>query len=275
MSNSTSSVAEERVVPLIQIKPAFSYKGAYASEIGEIFKKRKNKFIHLKLHEKKTTKGSYLNCCVFDITKGKRTSTGAHRVVCEAWHGKPPDDKDKNYVPDHLDEDKHNNHAKNLAWTTQSQNVQNAFDRGVCTAGLRVIATNVISGNVIHYNSLSRLARDFNQKRWKMRDIVSNHRKILYKNEWLFKVDAESDKKISRYQRQSIIYKNYVTGKITITDSVAAAAYETGVAMGNIFATLKHNRKRLYSGFFFIKVSSEITFPEFSDEQLKIELARQ
>lgn len=43
-----------------------------------------------------------------------------HRLVCEAFHGEPPDDKP--YVI-HLDEDAHNNRPENLRWGTQKENL--------------------------------------------------------------------------------------------------------------------------------------------------------
>ena len=42
------------------------------------------------------------------------------RLVCEAFHGPPPADKN---VCMHLDEDARNNRADNLGWGTQQQNL--------------------------------------------------------------------------------------------------------------------------------------------------------
>lgn len=43
-----------------------------------------------------------------------------HRLVCEAFHGPPPEGKV--YVL-HLDEDAHNNKPENLRWGTQKENL--------------------------------------------------------------------------------------------------------------------------------------------------------
>lgn len=43
-----------------------------------------------------------------------------HRLICEAFHGLPPFD---GAVVMHLDEDASNNHADNLAWGTQRDNL--------------------------------------------------------------------------------------------------------------------------------------------------------
>jgi len=43
-----------------------------------------------------------------------------HRLVCEAFHGPPPEGK--SYVL-HLDEDAHNNRPENLRWGSQKENL--------------------------------------------------------------------------------------------------------------------------------------------------------
>lgn len=43
-----------------------------------------------------------------------------HRLICEAFHGPPPEGK--TYVL-HLDEDAHNNKPENLKWGSQKENL--------------------------------------------------------------------------------------------------------------------------------------------------------
>jgi len=43
-----------------------------------------------------------------------------HRLVCEAFHGEPPDTK---AIVIHIDEDATNNRAENLKWGTQKENL--------------------------------------------------------------------------------------------------------------------------------------------------------
>lgn len=59
------------------------------------------------------------------VIGGRRTSKNIHRAVCIAFHGDPPF---LGAVARHLDGDKSNNRADNLAWGTH---VQNAADREV------------------------------------------------------------------------------------------------------------------------------------------------
>lgn len=62
--------------------------------------------------------------------KGK-TYKIAH-LVCEAFHGKKPDDKP---VVMHLDENAANNRADNLAWGTQKENLNAPGFRAYCRSG--------------------------------------------------------------------------------------------------------------------------------------------
>lgn len=54
------------------------------------------------------------------ITFYKKKNYKISRLVCEAFHGKPPEDKP---VCMHLDENAANNRAENLAWGTQKENL--------------------------------------------------------------------------------------------------------------------------------------------------------
>ena len=53
-----------------------------------------------------------------DKTTGKTYKVA--RMVCEAFHGAPPDSKPYTL---HLDEDSRNNHPNNLKWGTQKENL--------------------------------------------------------------------------------------------------------------------------------------------------------
>jgi hypothetical protein len=57
---------------------------------------------------------------------GKFRKVRVHRLVCEAFHGSPPD----GHEVCHRDGDRLNNRADNLAWGTRSDNVQDAIRHG-------------------------------------------------------------------------------------------------------------------------------------------------
>lgn len=272
MSEFILAGSEKRVVSLFRVKPAINFKNIYTSSDGEVFYRRKNRFFKAKQHYKKTTKGSYLNCNVFSIPKNKRVSVGVHRLVCEGWHKLPSNHKDLVYVPDHIDSDKHNNKSENLRWVTQSQNVQNAFNDGICTGGLRVVVTDITTDEIFYYNSLSKLARDFGIKRWSMRQIIANHRETPYMDQWLFDLNKESDEKLARYQRCSVAIKDYENNTITIVNDATTAFEKTGIGLGTVFSQLRKEIPKLCYKYVFRKLSENMFFPNFTKEEIAVSI---
>ena len=71
-----------------------------------------------------TDKNGYLYCCVYVIEnkKSKRKWVKVHRLVCEAFHGKPEGDRN---ITDHIDRCRVNNYYKNLRWVDKGENAKN------------------------------------------------------------------------------------------------------------------------------------------------------
>jgi hypothetical protein len=59
--------------------------------------------------------------------QGKKRTLYLHRLVAEAFLGRPADANEVN----HLDGDKTNNNVENLEWTTHSRNLQHAAECGL------------------------------------------------------------------------------------------------------------------------------------------------
>jgi hypothetical protein len=249
------------------------FPNVYASSLGQIgIMSPKMRLRIVRGFEQKTTKGTYWYSRVYDDS-GEGVKKAHHQLVTLAFHGFPPSDG-KKYEPNHINGDKHNNRPDNLEWMTRSQNVQHAFDSGLCISGLRVYATNVLTGEEKTFNSFSATARAWGIPRKRFTDIVANHRVIPYLGQWVFSVDDSSDKKLNRYQRTNLIYKDYRDGKIVICNDSFDAASLTGVKSGTIQArTAKtgNNYKDKYTivnGYVFKVVKDETPWPEYTKEQI-------
>ena len=110
------------------IKPIPSIEGAFANELGQIklpeceaampsgvIRKYKTSWIYGTLSKaSRTSRHKYYKT----VYRGKNHKI--HRLVCEAFHGKPPADK---LIVIHIDEDATNNAPDNLRWGTQKENL--------------------------------------------------------------------------------------------------------------------------------------------------------
>ena len=64
-----------------------------------------------------------------DLSEGKRKKRYTiHKLVAIAFIDRPK--QKKNISVDHIDNNPHNNHLRNLRWITQSENIQRAYDQG-------------------------------------------------------------------------------------------------------------------------------------------------
>ena len=245
--------------------------GASNYEAGSLGNIRKRNGEVLKKYDAHTTKGYYHNVSV-RIDYGTTLTTGVHRFICTAFHPLPADADVLKYEPNHIDGNKLNNRADNLEWMTRSRNVLHAFETGLCQVGVRIEARNIKTGLVRNYNSLSAAAREFNIPRSQLRSIIARHREIPYDNQWLFKLDDASDKKLLRHQAIDVIVKDYVSGSISIYRDAASASVATGVRQSTVnlhvspYSPIKE-KGRLLAGYVFKSLSDKITFPEYGVEE--------
>lgn len=269
---SSQKILSTGVVPLEREvwKSIPGYRKYEVSSFGNV-RKKTNRSVVRKGNKSKTTKGYYRSVGISD-NNGDISTTGVHRLVCLAFHELPKDADHVKYEPNHKDGNKINNHYLNLEWMTRSQNIQHAFESGLCQIGLRVEAKNVKTGEVKHYNSLSSAARDFNLPRAAMRDTIARHRDYVYDNQWLFVLDESSDRRLKRHQAREIIAKNYLTGDIVIYSNAASASTETGVRGLSInlrtspYKKVK-DRYALLAQYVFKSLSDKTPFPKYSAEE--------
>lgn len=71
-----------------------------------------------------TDKNGYLYCClyVYENKMSVRKWVKVHRLVCEAFHGKPEGDRN---ITDHIDRCRVNNYYKNLRWVDRGESAKN------------------------------------------------------------------------------------------------------------------------------------------------------
>lgn len=97
----------------------------YACEDGSIFSAYSQKKLKPRVMKNGYSK-VYITC-----KSGKRIEMLVHRLICEAFHGFPPDD---NSCVNHIDCNKENNRPENLEWCSHEENMIHASRNNLLNA---------------------------------------------------------------------------------------------------------------------------------------------
>jgi len=100
-------------------KPIPGFSKYLASNLGEILTLKTGNFT------KGVSAGHYLKVSIFKDGSTKSKMEYVHILVCTAFHGVGP----KGFVVMHKDDNKENCNATNLKWGSQSQNIQDVWDK--------------------------------------------------------------------------------------------------------------------------------------------------
>ena len=269
MSNNSNLTALDKVVfNNVEWVKVPGYLRTYVTKDGNVCEFINGKYRVPTIHKWHSPTGYYLYAAVItdDIIVRQKA---IHQLVCLTFNGPPPDDS-KKYEPNHINGIKNDNRAINLEWMTRSQNVQHAFDSGLCTSGVRVEARNILTGQIQQYNSLNSMSKSWGIPRYILKSIIAKHKLSPYLGEWLFTLDDASDKKISRYQAKSIIFKDYVSGGVYITADAEAAMQMSGIKVGTIISKTRGKVKNTLAlvGRYVFQLSSELKdWPIYSAEE--------
>lgn len=253
-------------------KDVNGYSNYQVSNTGMVRKKNKNgTWEDAKLYEGATSVGTYLVCHASN-DNGDYRPKGVHQWVCPAFNGPPPNDG-KRYEVNHIDGNKHNNVAKNLEWTTRSENTLHALKSGLRKDNLEIDVTDLSTCKTDKYYSLSEFARTWNISRYDARTLISRHCENPYQGRWLFKIVKERLGKINRPHHCNVMSKNYVTGQVLVTNDAAEMEYYTKVKsvnivnrVGNVSGKIK-NLDGMIAGYVFRKVTDTSPWPEYTVEE--------
>lgn len=265
MSNETNKYLLPEVVFMhgSTWKKTPGYINTYINENGDIaLLNSKSELIKPSIQQWNTSKGSYKYAKVIN-DDFLIVQKAVHQLVCITYHGSSPTDG-RLYEPNHKNGDKHDNRPSNLEWTTRKENVQHAFNSGLCSAGLRIEAINTRTKEIKKYNSLNFMSREWGIPRHQMRTIISKHRNKPYVGEWIFVLDDNSDKKINRYQSNNVVFKDYKSNQIVICEDCEKASRFTDVKPATINLRLRKKDNKLLSRFVFKSLNDKTPWPEFT-----------
>ena len=108
---------------------------------------------------------------------GKMHTFKLHRIIALVFLENPENKRTIN----HKDGDKLNNKVSNLEWMTDLENSRHARETGLCTQGVKLKATNAITGETYVFESRSECAKVLNTTKFYISRCV-NQRNGIYKD---------------------------------------------------------------------------------------------
>lgn len=252
-----------------------------ASEDGEIlrlssFNEPESLLTQYKFHNTKKERRSndtyYYNVSIRRENR-RSVSTGAHILVCLAWNGLPPQAGVK-YDVNHKNSIKTDNRAVNLEWSTRSQNVAHCFDEGKNAAAVRIIETNVETGEEHIFRSIKNFAETKGMFRSVVRRFVARHSKVPHQGmTYRIEEPREFPLKARKYQTKEVAFKDYKLGTIVLTSSFEQASELTGIRPGTInYRCIAHRDSgsvRPICQYFFQYLTPNMKWPEFTNAELE------
>lgn len=94
------------------------------------------------------------------LSIGNVDNVQIHRVVCDTFHGPPPN---ANSQVNHIDGDKQNNHVENLEWCSPSENLRHACTHGLLDPSIglkRAVEVNLKPVRIIETNQIFKSVKD-------------------------------------------------------------------------------------------------------------------
>ena len=113
-------------------------------------------------------------CCQVNLwLNGKATTQYVHRLVAEAFIGKPAD----NMTVNHKDGDRGNNTVANLEWLTLTDNIRHGFETGLFSTQRKCVLVNK-SGKKYEFRSQCEASRFLGRSDGYIMGVIKRNRKI-------------------------------------------------------------------------------------------------
>lgn len=129
----------------MEMRDVVGYGGKYAvSDEGRVYNKLTGNWLKGGL-----TRDGYRIVTLYEPDYSKHRKRFVHRLVCEAFHGTPPD---SSYEVDHINAIHDDNRPENLRWVTREENRRHAIEMKLQPPDRPLVAFNE-DGDVIRFDS--------------------------------------------------------------------------------------------------------------------------
>lgn len=271
MSQQIESSSGENVDPNVVLgsdhiwKRIPGYSNYVASDQGDIALLTSDKFHKLPQYEAPTSVGTYLNAHPKD-DEGKKQRIGAHRLVCLAFHGYPPDDG-KKYEVNHKDGNKHNNVPSNLEWMTRGDNIHHAYESGMRADAIPINVIDHVTGETIQYPTIAAVGRAFGIDKSEAYRLVSQSRDEFYQDRYQFQRDYSQHRSKNHAWTRELIAWDVVNNQLYIACDSGQMEHLTGIHRVTILWHLRDGQDKLCCGFVFRYKDDTRAWPHYTVDQ--------
>lgn len=179
---------------------------------------------------------------------------------------------DKNFDElqiNHIDANKANNSLSNLEWVTFRENLKHAYDLGLCTKKTKILSRNVLTNEIVKYDSIRDCCKiELIDRHMLRKHVCSSSYGRIIKNNLVFKIDdntewptflAEEHHEVDLWKICDVVAKNIETDKLCLFISLRQACS----ALNLSFSTLQNIRYRKgittpYNGWIFYPLTDNI-----------------
>lgn len=189
---------------------------------------------------------------------GVKKQFKVHRLVCHAFNGAPP--LNKPFV-NHKDGIKLNNVPSNLEWSDKEENNTHAVKTGLRGATYDILVTDIVDGEVYHYNLVKDVLAEYNLKVHVLEGLIKGFpHKTLNRHNGSFTFQALYREENKGTSNRGVVVKNCLSGEEYITDSLRIAAHKTGLS--RFIISKKKDTNEMVNGFLFKSLVNLKPFPE-------------
>lgn len=176
------------------------------------------------------------------------------------------------YIINHINGIRDDNRPRNIEWCDSAHNSKHAYLTNLTRNKVPCTVHDKLTNTIVDFNSMKDLSEFLNVDKASVPRVIANHTTLPYKGRYIFS-NIDFNRLIeSRNDRETdIIYRDYITGELTIVRTIKEASVKTGVST----ETLRHrlikdtnsNNDLLLSGYIFKVLKDKDTkWPEYTKD---------
>ena len=192
-----------------------------------------------------------------------------HRLLCITFKSLPLDIDNKQV--NHIDTIKANNNLDNLEWCTSKENLLHARNNGLIKNMTVVFVKNILTQQIIKFDSMTKCAKAFNISRATLMERLSNKSQPVYSGHYLFSYSQEFKNVVSLKEELSlrnlprpVKLLNIETGIVNDYETIKLASSINKIPLPGLYNALRFKKYKDFLNWVIVDKNDE--FPtQFRD----------